>query len=193
MDRADRVLVRLLIKKCPKALRGTVKADRLTGSYTVSVSRRVPPNAAPTVAIAARSDASVVTATNTVLSVLGADDRGEANLKYTWATALQPAGVAGPTFSTNGVCAAKNTTVTFASAGVYRFTVTIADAEGLKATSVADVTVVQALTSVLVSPGTASVRTGASQQFTASARDQFHRDMATHAPSGDPIGRSRLR
>ena len=82
----------------------------------------------------------VVVGTTTVLSVLGADDGGETNLKYTWSTTSLPAGAVAPTFSANGVNAAKNTTVTFANSGAYRFTVTIADAAGLTTTSVVDVT-----------------------------------------------------
>ena len=47
--------------------------------------------------------------TTTALSVLGADDGGEANLTYTWAATTLPGGGHAPTFSANGTNAAKNT------------------------------------------------------------------------------------
>ncbi len=54
--------------------------------------------------------------------MLGADDGGEANLTYTWATTGTPP--AAVTFSANGTNAAKNTTATFTKAGTYTFQVT---------------------------------------------------------------------
>ena len=91
------------------------------------------------------------------LSVLGADDGGEANLTYTWAATALPSGAVTPTFSINTTNAAKNTTATFSMAGD-TFTVTITDAGGLTATSsVWPVTVNQTLTAITVSPSTASL------------------------------------
>src|SRR5205823_7248329 len=82
-------------------------------------------NDAPTVAVAAAASPSPVTAgTTTDLSVLGADDGGEANLTYTWAVTAGPSGT---TFSANGTNAAKNNTATFPQAGTYTFQVTVTD------------------------------------------------------------------
>jgi len=61
--------------------------------------------------------------TTTNLSVLGADNGGEANLTYTWATLPTPP--ASVTFSANGTNAAKNTTATFSKAGSYDLAVTV--------------------------------------------------------------------
>ena len=131
----------------------------------------VVPNAAPTIATPAAANPSPVTGTTTLLSVLGADDGGEANLTYTWATTgSPPAAVA---FSANGTNAAKTTTATFTKAGSYSFQVTVKDQGGLTVTSSVTVTVNQTLTSIVVSPASATVATSATQQFTASARDQF--------------------
>lgn len=72
-------------------------------------------------AAAGQSPAIQVTDT---LSVLGALNGGsEASLTYTWATTSSPSA----TFSANGTNAAKNTTVTFPTAGTYAFTVTISN------------------------------------------------------------------
>ena len=102
-------------------------------------------NLSPTVAAAASASPSPVSGTSTALSALGADDGGESNLTYTWATTgLPPAPVA---FSANGTNAAKVTTATFARAGAYNFLVTITDADGLSITSSVAVTVNQTLTS----------------------------------------------
>ena len=84
-----------------------------------------------------------MTGTTTALSVLGADDAGESNLTYTWATTGTPP--APVTFSDNGDNTAKNTTATFSQAGNYTFQVTITDVGGLTATSSVDVAVSQTL------------------------------------------------
>lgn len=62
--------------------------------------------------------------------MVGADDSGESNLTYTWAATTLPGGAPAPSFSVNATNASKNTTVTFARAGDYTFTVTIRDSGG---------------------------------------------------------------
>jgi hypothetical protein len=74
-------------------------------------------NHAPTVATPASAAPSTVTGTTTNLSVLGADDGGEVNLKYTWSTVTVPNGATVPTFNANGTNASKNSTATFSQAG----------------------------------------------------------------------------
>ena len=78
---------------------------------------------------------------STVLSVLGNDDGGEANLKYTWSVVgTSPGGV---TFSANGTNTAKTTTATFSAQGTYNFLVTIADQNGNTRTSSVSVNATQ--------------------------------------------------
>lgn len=96
-------------------------------------------NNAPTVATAADASPRPVTGTTTNLSVLGADDHGEANLTYTWATIGTPP--APVSFSANSTNAAKNTTATFSQSGSYTLQVTIRDAAGLTVTSSVEVPV----------------------------------------------------
>ena len=141
----------------------------LTASAAVTIT-----NQAPTVTAAASATPNPVTGTTTGLSALGADDGGEANLTYTW-SATGPAAV---TFSANGTNAAKNTTATFTKAGTYTFQVTLTDLGGLTATSSVSVTVNQTLTSLTVSPNSITVADGATQQFTASGKDQFGNAMS---------------
>jgi hypothetical protein len=128
-------------------------------------------DAPPTVATGAAAAPNPATGTTTALSVLGADDKGEAALTYTWSTTGTPP--AAVTFSANGSNGAKNTTATFTKAGSYGFQVVIRDAASQTVTSSVSMTVSQTLTSVVVSPATASVATGGTQSFTATARDQF--------------------
>ena len=66
-----------------------------------------------------------------------------------------------------------NTTATFSQAGSYTFQVIVADPSGLTATSDVTVNVEQDLTSIAVSPATATVAAGDSRQFAAQADDQF--------------------
>jgi hypothetical protein len=129
-------------------------------------------NSPPTVATPAAANPSPVTGKTTALSVLGADDGGEANLTYTWAVTSEPTG-ASPTFSANGTNAAKNTTVTFNRAGGYTFQVTITDAGGLSVTSSVSVTVQQTLTTIKLTPTSATVAPGGKVAFGATAYDQF--------------------
>src|SRR6185295_15795708 len=143
-----------------------------TASITVTAA-----NAGPTVATAAAASPSPATGTTTNLSALGADDAGESNLIYTWATTGTPP--AAVTFSANGTNAAKNTVATFTKAGAYSFQVTIKDAGNLTTTSSVNVTVNQTLTTIGVSPASASVATGGTQQFSASGADQFNAALST--------------
>ncbi|PPK76119.1 hypothetical protein B0F87_104211 [Methylobacter tundripaludum] len=128
-------------------------------------------NSPPTLATVVSANPNPVTGTSTSLSVLGGDDGGEANLSYTWATTGTPP--ASVTFSANGTNAAKNTIATFTKAGSYSFQVTIKDQGNLTAISSVSITVNQTLTTISVSPASASVAAGATLQFTGTAKDQF--------------------
>ena len=132
-----------------------------------------PPNSAPTVAIAAHATPNPVTGRTTTLSVLGADDGGEANLQYTWSVVAKPAGAPDPAFQTNGTNAAKNDLALFYQSGIYTFAVTIADPQGLTVNSYVSVTVVQTLTSIRVVPAGVKVLVNHSRLFIAYAYDQF--------------------
>ena len=91
----------------------------------------------------------------------------------TWSTVNLPAGAAAPIFTTSS----NITTVTFGLAGNYML-----QARGTTVSSVSFVTLVtvnQTLTSIAVSPNTASVFQGSDQLFAAQARDQFQKPMTT--------------
>ena len=118
-----------------------------------------------------------MTGTTCNLSVLGADDTGESNLTYTWSTTGTPP--AAVSFSANGSNAAKNTTATFSKAGNYSFQVTITDPSGLTATSSVNVTVNQTFTAITVSPASVNLNAGGTQQYTATAKDQFGTALAS--------------
>ncbi len=160
----------------------TVTADagnniKATATVTVNAKQGGGANQAPTVAKAAAADMSPVTGTGTNLSVLGADDKGELNLAYSW----KVTGPASVTFSKNGSNAAQNTIVTFTKAGDYTFTVTITDQDGMSVDSVVMVSVNQTLTSLLVSPANTTLTTGNVQQYSVAAADQFGNSMAVPA------------
>ena len=145
--------------------------------YQVQVRIEPPLDTPPTIAQAAAATPNPVTGTTTNLSVLGADNGGEANLTYTWATTGTPP--AAVTFSPNGTNAAKNTVATFAKAGSYSVQVMIRNPSNLTATSSVNVTVNQTLTGIGVSPSNATVPVGGTQQFTATATDQFSSALAS--------------
>lgn len=144
-------------------------ADLGTVTFTnVTVSNR-----APTIAVGAAVNPAPVTGRTATLSVLGADDHGEANIRYTWSVEQAPDGAAAPEFGANGANAAKSVTATFAGAGMYVFRVTAADAAGLTATSTVTVQVVATLTSIRITPIGPVVATGQTLQFVATVLDQF--------------------
>ena len=111
----------------------TAAADGLLATAAVVVT-----NAPPTLVSLPVATPAVVTGTTTTLTALAADDGGESNLTYTWATTAAPAGAA-PAFSTNGNNAAKQSTVTFDRPGTYTFAVAVFDGHS---TAVGSVTVV---------------------------------------------------
>jgi hypothetical protein len=123
-----------------------------------------------------------VAGNTTNLSVLGADDGGEANLTYSWTTVGSPP--APVTYSANGTNTAKNTTATFTKAGSYLFQATIRDQSNLTVTSSVNVNVNQVLTSIAVSPSSASVATGGTRQFAAAGSDQFGSAFTTQPTFG---------
>ena len=126
-------------------------------SYTISTVG----NAAPSIATTASAASSTVTGTSVVMSVLGADDAGEANLNYTWTAATSANTTQLPSFSGNGDNTVKSKTATFHQIGTYTFKVTIGDAGGRSvASSNVTVTVTATQTSVTVTPDQASLGGG---------------------------------
>ncbi len=71
---------------------------------------------------------------------------------------------------------------TFTRAGSYTLQVTIRNAAGLSTTSQISVTVNQTLTSIAVTPASATIAAGATKQFAVTASDQF--GVAMTAPAG---------
>ncbi len=145
------------------------KAPASGPSATVTVN-----TTGPTLAAAASATPDPVTGTSAALAVLGADiATGEPSLTYTWVATTYPNGAAPSLSLDNGSNAAQNITALFSRAGDYTFQVTIADPFGLSTTSSVDVTVSQTLESIVVSPSSATLVTGAAEQFTGTADDQF--------------------
>ena len=119
----------------------------------------------------------LVAAASAGLEVSAADDGGAAALTYTW-TSTGP----GPVFFLpNGSGAAASTTADFEEPGDYQVNVTVTDAGGLSATSTVYVRVEATPSSVRVSPPSASLGVGGSQQFGAVLLDQFGGEMDSAA------------
>ena len=161
-------------------LAGLAATSHASGTSTTAVIDNVSVIAAPTVATPASANPSPVTSTSTNLSVLGADPTGEANLTYTWATTgTPPAPVNFSPNGANGTNAAKNIAATFTEAGFYNFMVTITNAGGLSVTSSVGVTINQTYSSMSISPSAPNLTGGSTQQFTATALDQFGQALAS--------------
>ncbi len=145
-------------------------------AYSMTVIDLAP---ALTVATAAAATPNPVTGTSTALSALGAENGTDAGLTYTWSTISAPGGVAAPVFSSNGTNSSKNTAATLFGVGNYTFLVTITDSSSNGVTSSVNVTVNQTLSSIVVSPGTVTMNQSGSQQFSATALDQFAKPMSS--------------
>jgi hypothetical protein len=119
---------------------------------------------------------SVVTGKTAALSVVN----GGTNTSTTfgWSVSVKPTGATTPTFSVNNSNSAKNTTVTFKNAGSYTIKLTSTTGTTVKTATVM-ITVNQTLTSVAISPTTATVRWGRTQQFSGTPKDQFGAAMTT--------------
>jgi len=153
---------------------GSLDEVRIYNTSLSSTALTALANPLPTVVAAAASSANPVTGTTTTLSGLGASTvYNESSLTYTWAATSVPSGASAPSFSPNGTNAAKSSTATFNGAGAYTLQVTIADPAGSTVTSSVNVTINQTLTSVALSPASSSLSSHGSQQFVATARDQF--------------------
>jgi len=131
-------------------------------------------NSSLTVAKAAQAAANPVTGVSVGLSVLGQENGSDSGLTYTWSSS----GPAGVMFSDNGDNSAQNVTATFTQAGTYTFTATISDGSQ-SVTSSVQVTVDQTLTSLQVSPSSASLVDDGTELFSATALDQFGQPLAT--------------
>ena len=111
-----------------------------------------------------------------------------------WTATTLPGGAAVPKFAVSG----STTTVNFSAAGTYVLAAKETDASHDVVSQAVTVTVKQTLTSIVVTPGTASIQSGATQQFNAQGLDQFQRAMTTTQPtfawsaSGGKIGSTGL-
>ena len=153
-------------------------ANLVWDTSSLATSGTIEVRSPPSIATPASASPSTVTGSSTSLSVLGADvATGESSLTYTWAATTVPAGAAEPIFSfggsSNDTNAAKNASVLFSAAGTYVFTVTITDPGGLTKTSTVSVTVSPTLTTIALSPSSATLTAGQTQQFTGTCKDQF--------------------
>ena len=122
----------------------------------------------------AQASANPVTTTSVGVSVLGQENGNDNDLTYTWSSS----GPAGVTFSVNGTNGAKNTTARFVHAGSFTLTATVSDGNQSVSSSVT-ITVSQTLTTLQVSPASATVPDGTTRQFSVSALDQFGDPLAT--------------
>jgi hypothetical protein len=140
-----------------------------------SISNPVPPPVISSVT-ADGQNPDTVTGTTSQLAVTASDPSGF-SLSYSWSVRSGPSGV---TFSNNTVTSTGDTvTANFTQAGNYIFQVTVTDSQGASSTATVNVTVNQTLTSITVSPGSATVADGTTKQFTATAYDQFGHALTT--------------
>jgi hypothetical protein len=144
----------------------TVRAAVGAVSGTATVTYAQPPTIS-----SASATPGTVTGKTTALTATANDPNGVGNLIYTWSLVSGPAGVAFG--SGNGTTNGNNVTATFSRAGSYIFQMTVTDSFGVSSTKNVTVSVQQTLTSVTVSPATASIRVNRTVQFRSKALDQF--------------------
>jgi PKD repeat protein len=149
----------------------TVQATVGSVSRTATVTYVQPPSIT-----AVSATPNSVTGKTTQLTATATDPNGVGALIYTWSLVSGPAGV---TFgSNNSTASGNNVTALFSKAGSYTFQITVTDSYRVSSTQTVSVTVQQSLSSVSVSPATASIRVKGTVQFTATALDQFGNPLA---------------
>jgi hypothetical protein len=91
---------------------------------------------------------------------------------FKWTATKLPTGATAPTFSANNTNAAQKSTMTFSKAGSYTLTLTSTTGSTVKTANVT-FNVNQTVSSVSLSTTAVTVTNGKTQQFTATAKDQF--------------------
>src|SRR5262249_817715 len=132
---------------------------------------------APTVASPAKAASATVTGTSTTLSVRGSDAAGEPSLTYAWSTVGTPP--AAVTFRANGTNAAPDTPVPPARPGPPPVRLTTPNPPPPTLPSAVPLPEKPPLPRLSLSPAQATVVNGTTQQFKATALDQFGLAMAT--------------
>lgn len=119
-------------------------------------------------------DPGVVTgvATTLVAEVAAPDPT---SLRFAWWLADGPAGAATPTLASPS---SDVTAVSFFQAGAYRFSFSVTDAVGVRATGSLLVTVVPTATGLVMTPATVTIADGATRIFVANVVDQFGQPLA---------------
>ncbi len=107
------------------------------------------------------------------VQALGIDNSPETALTYTWAAT----GPGTATFTPNASNAAKNSSVSVMTPGLYTVTVTIRDPDGQSVTSSTQINVGALPSKIIITPESANVPIRGTQQFTASALDQFSKPL----------------
>jgi hypothetical protein len=113
----------------------------------------------------------VTTHKSVQLAVAASDPNGIGGLNYAWSVFSGPAAA----FSNNTVT---TPTASFTQAGNYVFQVVVTDSYGVTSTSKVFVNVQPVLMGISVSPATATLKNGQSQQFIATGIDQFNNVMS---------------
>ncbi len=155
------------------AYQGSIDDFRIYG--TSLSAQQIKQLADPAIISAPMASAIPVTTTTTTLSVLGGDaTAGESALIYTWSTVGTPP--APVNFSANGTNLSKNTIATFTKPGTYNFQMAVdnpALGPEFATTAAISVMVNQTLTTITISPPSASLTSGQTQHFAAIGLDQF--------------------
>lgn len=152
-----------------EALGGPFLVTATLGGQSASASVQVVRPSVPEIIEQAASTMNPIAGARATLGVLAADDQGEENLLYTWRVASG----SGATFEPNGTNGAKQTAVSFEDLGPHTLVVRATDADGQFAESTLELQVVRGLTSISVTPSTATTQAGTSVRLKATALDQL--------------------
>ena len=156
---------------------GMVTCDHNTAALGTGTFGNVALTNGPSVATSAFANPAMVSGTTTSLGVLGAGYRRRVDPHLHLGDNRHAAGRG--RIHPQRHEQRQNTVATFGQAGSYQLQVTITDSNGLTATSSVTVTVGQTPTSFSITPTSATIALGGSQQFTAVTLDQFNQPLAS--------------
>jgi len=146
----------------------TLTASATVNNITVSGTASVSFSPGPSISqLIAAPDPVIGTTANLSAQV---SDPNSGTLACTWSVIGEPVGAPAPAITAPG---SMSTTVTFFQAGAYEFQFSVVDGASLSDSGSVSVTVNPTLTSITLSPATATLVDGVQQQLAATALDQF--------------------
>jgi hypothetical protein len=156
---------------------GDVFGSSTSASTTVNVRQGRPPIVELTTASVTTHGVSVGASVTAVDTQVGSSVSSHRDLTYSWSVLHEPAGAKAPIFSANNNALASSVVIHFGKDGGYLFQCKVTNPEGNSAYTTVKALVIQKARNVRLVPANALVVAHHTEQYTATALDQFGHPM----------------